>query len=360
MQSYANLANNLAAIEKLGEMIAASGMFGSMTKSQGFVIACHCYTTETPLLEYQRKNMLLGNRPGIPYDAMVAAFQSAGGKIKVVEKSPDAARLVLIYDGTETPFELTWEQAKNEPFVYSPKMKEAEIVAMLRGGNQVAIEKATKAKYATPRSRAVMLWARCISDAIRTVCPAANFGLYTPEEIDDIPDSDKTPGQSSTQPAPATAAAPTATPAITTPPVAKPAETTAPAATTPPTSPPPTEPATQSPPKAASPPTTPPVSPPLADANAFPPGDDSGQSMETDSPATKEQREKVIALLAELQATDSTIGARIKAKIDSAGIAGGILGLTFAEAESLIDSLKTKAIEAFFDADLKGHASGKK
>ena len=347
MQSYANLANNLAAIEKLGEMIAASGMFGSMTKSQGFVIACHCYTTETPLLEYQRKNMLLGNRPGIPYDAMVAAFQSAGGKIKVVEKSPDAARLILIYDGTETPFELTWEQAKNEPFVYSPKMKEAEIVAMLRGGNQAAIEKATKAKYATPRSRAVMLWARCISDAIRTVCPAANFGLYTPEEIDDIPDSDKTSGQSSTQPAP-TAAAPTAT------------APTAPAATTPPTSPPPTAPATQSPPKAATPPTTPPVSPPLADANAFPPGDDSGQSMETDSPATKEQREKVIALLAELQATDSTIGARIKAKIDSAGIAGGILGLTFAEAESLIDSLKTKAIEAFFDSDLKGHASGKK
>jgi hypothetical protein len=31
-----------------------------------------------------------------------------------------------------------------------------------------------------------MLWARVVSDAVRTVCPLANRGNYTPEEIEDI------------------------------------------------------------------------------------------------------------------------------------------------------------------------------
>lgn len=328
MKSYMEMAANIAAVEKIGQWIAQSQMFGQMTTAQGCVIASHCFLTETPLLEYQRRNMLIGNRPGIPYDAMVAAFQEAGGEIVVVEKSPSAARLKLVYKGKETAFGLTWEEAKQEPFCYGKRgVGEAEILAILKTGDEKAIAAILKPKYASPRSRAVMLWARCVSDAIRTVCPAANFGQYTLEEIEDIGTDGPSPAalsvaKQTTPPAVASTPKPTAAPAV---------------ATVPPAA-------------VCSPPSTIDPTP-----EELPPGDDTGTQIDVDGPATDAQRVTALELLNELEATVPDIKGKLKAKLAASGVVGGIRGLSIAEAEKLINALRVKAIGEFFVENLKGH-----
>lgn len=322
------LAANIAAVEKVGEWIAKSQMFGQMTVAQGCVIATHCFSTETSLMDYQRRNMLIGNRPGIPYDAMVAAFQEAGGEIVVVEKSPGAARLKLVYKGKETAFGLTWEEAKQEPFCYGKRgVGEAEILAILKTGDEKAIAAILKPKYASPRSRAVMLWARCVSDAIRTVCPMANFGQYTLEEIEDIGTDGPGPAalsvaKQSTPPAVASTPKPSAVPAV---------------ATVPPAA-------------VCSPPST--IDP---IPEELPPGDDTGTQIDVDGPATDAQRVTVLELLNELEVTVPDIKGKLKAKLAGSGIVGGIRGLSIAEAERLITALRVKSIGEFFAENIKGH-----
>lgn len=326
MKSYSEIAANIGAVKEIGQWIAQSQMFGQMTVAQGCVIATHCFVTETPLLEYQRRNMLVGNRPGIPYDAMVAAFQEAGGELEVVEKSPGAARVKLRYKGKETSFALTWEQARQEPFCYGERgLKESEVLAILKSGDEKRIAAILKPKYASPRSRAVMLWARLVSDAIRTVCPIANFGQYTVEEIEDF----------ASDPAPAVVAKPKAEHAP--PAVASTPKPTAVATV------PPAVPASKSEPV---------VAPSTVES---PPGDDTGTRLDVSGPATEQQRVKALGLLNELEATVPDIKAKLKAKLAGSGIAGGILGLSVAEAEKLILALEAKQIGEFFAADLRGH-----
>jgi hypothetical protein len=324
MKSYVELAGNMPAIETLGKWIAASGMFGTLTLAQGQVIAAHCFITETPLLDYQRRNMLVGNRPGIPYDAMVAAFQEGGGSLKVIEKSANAARVELTVGGVTTPFALTWDEAKREPFVYGEKgTTEKEIVQMIRNEKWAELEKIMKPKYASPRSRAIMLWARCVSDAIRTVDPKANFGTYTEEELEDIPSS---------APAPTAPAA-----ASTTQPVHPPAPPRVPLSSV------------STPPAQAEPEVMRPVLPAAVETIESP------VSERIDGPASEEQRVRCLELLAEIEPAFPGVKAKLAEKLKSAGIQGGIRGLTIGEAVLLVKSLENRAIDAFFTLDLKGH-----
>lgn len=326
---------DIVAVEKLGSWIALSGMFGSLTQSQGAMIAFHCLTTGTPPFEWLKRNQLVGSRLTIPYDAMVAAFQQAGGQVEVIEKSPEAARFKLHYLKRVTTHELTWEQARKEPFAYSEKGKsEKDILAILASGDQKRIDSILKSKYASPRSRAVMLWARCISDAIRTVCPEATFGYYTPEEAEDIPGAVQT---SATATPPAIATAPAAPPT-------KPAAVKAdPPATTP-------APTATAPTIVENPPTedTPPWQTPA--------GDDLKTSVRTDGPATEAQRTKALQLIQEIEATAPGTKAKIVTKLTDSNIPNGIRGLSIAEADHLIAALEKRAIALFFEADLRGAA----
>ena len=58
----------------------------------------------------------------------------------------------------------------------------------ITSGNTAAL--VMKPKYRTNRSRMQMIWARCVSDGVRVVCPAACQGVYTPEETEDIAEYD--------------------------------------------------------------------------------------------------------------------------------------------------------------------------
>lgn len=181
MASYESLIGNFASIQMLGEAIAKSGMFGPITQNIGVVIATECYLSDMAPLEYLKRNKLVNGKPFKQYDAMLAEFHERGGDSKIVSKTSDLASIELTYKGKTETFSLSWQDAQHEVYPYLGK--ESDIVAALARGETPPL----KPKYATPGSRATMLFARVVSSSIRAKCPEVNFGVYTLEELEDLP-----------------------------------------------------------------------------------------------------------------------------------------------------------------------------
>lgn len=176
--SYADLADRIDQIEKLGKWVAMSKMFGCDSVDQACVIVADCFLTGMTLLEYQRRNKIVQGKPFKQYDAMLAEFHERGGKSKIIESSPEVACVEFTFGDNVNRMTLTWQELQREPIPYIGK--ESEVIKALEEGKPVTL----KPKYATPRSRQTMLIARLVSASIRVICPEVNYGTYTEEEFD--------------------------------------------------------------------------------------------------------------------------------------------------------------------------------
>jgi hypothetical protein len=186
--SYDDLASHIEAIEKMGSWIVQSKFFGCDYPAQGHVIAMELFLTGMSPIEYQRRNKIVQGKPFKQYDSMLAEFHEKGGVSRLISKTPELASIELTYREVKQTFSLTWEEAQKESFVYHTdgSMKEAMVLDLLAKGTPPKL----KAKYATPRSRAIMMFARVVSDGIRSMCPEVNYGTYTPEEGLDFIDAE--------------------------------------------------------------------------------------------------------------------------------------------------------------------------
>lgn len=176
--------SSLEDLKEAGALLSASKMFGSINPAQGFVIACTCLQTGQAYNEYEETYHFLGDRKTMRADAMVANLLDLGGEFKILSRTPDKAEVWVKYRSAEGTFSLTKEEVFEEPFAY--RGKPSDQMAQLKKPLE---QRDFKDKYATPRSRCQMLWARVVSDAVRAVCPQANRGVYTPEEVEDFPES---------------------------------------------------------------------------------------------------------------------------------------------------------------------------
>lgn len=180
---YPQIADPVAAATALGKQIMQSEMFGCKSASSGTMLAWECITTGKSLLTLTKQYHIIHGRLSMRAETMLALFRTdAGGKHKVLLRTPEEAAIELTCDGETNVFRITWQEALAEPFVYNGK--EAEIVAKLANGKTQGLT--IKPKYLTPRSRMQMLWARLISDSIRVVAPEIVNGVYPPEVIDDF------------------------------------------------------------------------------------------------------------------------------------------------------------------------------
>jgi hypothetical protein len=301
MGSYAEVVANYGAIEKMGNSIAKSTMFGCQNADQGVVIAVECFLSNMSPLEYAKRNKIVNGKPFKQYDAMLAEFHEREGKSKILSKTPDLASIELELNGHKMTSSLSWEDAQQETFPYNGK--EGDIVSMLAAGNKPPL----KPKYATPRSRAIMLFARVVSDAIRSMCPEVNFGVYTPEEIEDLP------GESNST---------RTTPEVPTP--KAPTEV----------KPPPT-------PVDCPQPKTPLVDVPQPLAGTDDP------SIDPSSPITDKQVDRIRELVKIINQAQSDFSKRLKDKLIAAGVPDGkATGLTYQEGAQLLERLEKKEIEA--------------
>ena len=344
---YQNLQVNMPAIKELAEAIVSAQFFKAKTKHVALIIAVELFVTGESPMEYQRRNGFVGNTPYTPYDAMIAAFQEAGGKLKLVSKTADLAAVELTYDGEKTPFSLSWEDAQKEAFCYDGKTE--VILKTLAAGKTPSL----KPKYATPRSRAIMLYARLIDDAIRSVAAGVNFGRYTAEVIEDIP-ADELPAATSQSQAAAQSQTTQAAPS-------QASQTQRPTQQTPPVNnvvqpgqqPPATGP--------ESGPVVEAVQPEVETSNAselsVATGSSDAMKVHVSDPCTDLHRKKILELIAQFaQQGQPEVKESIVDRLRAAGLPN-LNALTITEAEDLIHALEAKQIKTWIDSEVEGHMS---
>lgn len=142
----------------MADAIAKSGLFGLKTTEQALALGLLCQAEGRHPAEAARDYHIIGGRPSLKADAMLARFQAAGGRVEW-SKVTDAEVVGTFShpQGGSVTIDWTIERAKQAGL----------------------LKNETWSKY--PRQ---MLKSRCISEAIRMVLPGVLSGLYTPEETE--------------------------------------------------------------------------------------------------------------------------------------------------------------------------------
>jgi hypothetical protein len=148
-------------VQKLAAATARSGFFQGVETPEKALVLMAIAQAEgcAPIQAMQRYHIIKG-KPSKQAWAMLGDFQAAGGKVEWHEHSPERCKATFSHPtgGTVT---VDWDKER---------AREAGLL-----GND------SWRKY--PEN---MLHARCVSNGVRFVYPAASNGLYTPEETADM------------------------------------------------------------------------------------------------------------------------------------------------------------------------------
>lgn len=149
-----------ADMERMATVIAQSGLFGVKHPTQALALMLVAQSEGLHPASAARDYHVIQGRPTLKTDAMLARFQSAGGRVTWHEYSDAVVSATFSHPaGGSVRIEWTLERAK---------------AAGLSG-------KDVWRQY--PRA---MLRARVISEGIRTVYPGVLSGMYAPEEVRDM------------------------------------------------------------------------------------------------------------------------------------------------------------------------------
>lgn len=168
-------------LERMGKIIAASNLFGLASKgdspeavaAKGVVVAGLCQQEGISYMEFMRKYHFVNGKVDMRTDAMLAEFQHLGGTYTIQQSDSAGSIATFSFRGTTFQEKVLWDELCKEP---EPPFFEQV------GPNKWVVTK----NYAYPRKRSQMLWARCVSNGIRKVCPMVNMGVYTPEETSEF------------------------------------------------------------------------------------------------------------------------------------------------------------------------------
>lgn len=148
------------AIQTMAAAVARSGLFGIKTSDQAMALMLIAQAEGLHPAIAARDYHIINGRPALKADAMLARFQSNGGKVEWRKYTDEAVSAVVSHpQGGSVEIEWTYKMAE-------------------RAG---LTKNATWRQY--PRQ---MLRARVISEGIRTVFPGVAVGVYTPEEVSDF------------------------------------------------------------------------------------------------------------------------------------------------------------------------------
>lgn len=147
-------------IERMAISVAKSGLFGVKNPDQAMALMLIAQAEGLHPAIAARDYHIIQGRPALKADAMLARFQSAGGRVKWISMTDQRVAGEFSHaQGGSVEIEWTIEMAKRAGLTKNP----------------------TWNQY--PRA---MLRARCISEGIRTVFPGVVVGTYTPEEVQDM------------------------------------------------------------------------------------------------------------------------------------------------------------------------------
>ena len=198
--------NGMNELAWFGKQCALSGIIGCESEAQGVMVAHHLHTTGQSLFELEATHHLFEGRLTKKAESMLADLRRLGGSYKILARTSEEAAIYIEYKGAELEFRFTWAEAQGESYPYGKDGK------------------SLKYNWSTPRKRTQMLWARVVSDGVRTCCPEASNGQYPIEivqdfdtdtqraertvadvEVEVLPPEHKRPAAKDPAPAPATA-----------------------------------------------------------------------------------------------------------------------------------------------------------
>jgi hypothetical protein len=154
-------------LERLGEYIAKSNLFGIKTKEQAIVLMSIAQAEGRHPVEAARDYDIVNNRPAKKAEAMLRDFILAGGKVQWHSLTDQLADATFTHPQTGE-VRIDWD------------MKRAEAAFG---------KKDMYSKF--PRQ---MLRSRVVSEGVRTLWPLATSGMYEPGEQADIPIKDEHTG----------------------------------------------------------------------------------------------------------------------------------------------------------------------
>jgi hypothetical protein len=150
----------MADIQKMAKVAADSKMFGFKNDAEAMAIMLLCQAEDMHPAIAMRDYHVIQGRPALKSDAMLARFQTSGGKVNWTSYTDEVVTGVFSHpQGGDVSISWTMEMAHRLGFTKKENWR----------------------NY--PRA---MLRARCISEGIRTVFPACVAGVYTPEEVQDF------------------------------------------------------------------------------------------------------------------------------------------------------------------------------
>jgi len=147
-------------IERAGNYIAKSGLFGVKTPEQAIALMLVAQAEGRNPFEAARDYHIIQGRPALKADSILARFQQAGGSVRWIELSDTKAVAEFSHpQGGKVTIDWDIERAKRAGLVSKDSWK----------------------NY--PRA---MLRARVISEGVRTIYPGVCVGTYTVEEVQDM------------------------------------------------------------------------------------------------------------------------------------------------------------------------------
>lgn len=154
------------ALQKLGQIYAASGFFGAVSASCATASVINAALEGISPLEYRAKyHIFEDGTTSVKSDYIQREFRRLGGDWDFKEWTGEVCDMVFTYKGKAFPFRVTIDEFK---------------------ANKVAVGKDGKLKTNWAKFAPEMLKARCMATAIRAICPEALGGMYTQEEVADF------------------------------------------------------------------------------------------------------------------------------------------------------------------------------
>ncbi len=151
-------------IERMAQAIAASGLFGLKTPQQAFALMLIAQANgQHPALAARDFDIVQG-RPAKKAEAMLRDFLSNGGRVEWHARTDTNASATFSHPAGGT-VRIDWDIAR-------------------------AAQAGLAGKENWKRFPRAMLHARCVSEGVRSVFPAATGGMYTPEEVRLMPAQD--------------------------------------------------------------------------------------------------------------------------------------------------------------------------
>lgn len=151
-------------MQKIATAIAKSNLFGMKTSDQALALMAIAQAEGYPAALAARDYHVIQGRPTLKADAMLARFQQAGGKVEW-------------HSYTDEKVEATFSHPQGGSVKVDWTMERAQKAGLHEKDNWRGYPRA-------------MMRARVISEGVRTVWPGVTVGLYTPEEIQDLPEND--------------------------------------------------------------------------------------------------------------------------------------------------------------------------